>query len=761
MIRYILLALTFLIFSSALLGQKGTVRGKVLDEKTGEPIIYGNVLLQGTTYGNNTDLDGFFSISGVPVGDYTLEATYIGYDTVTVDVKITDGALLYEQINLQESGIQLGGVIVSARKEQARSDVMVSKLTVTQSQIKALPSTGGEADIAQYLSVLPGIVFTGDQGGQLYIRGGSPVQNKVLLDGMTIYNPFHSIGFFSVFETETIKNVDVLTGGFDAEYGGRISAVVDITTREGNKNRLAGILSANPFQSKVLLEGPIKKFNPETGGSTSFMFTAKRSYIDQTSPLLYGYAVTDDSGTLPFNFTDVYGKISMVGGNGSKLNVFGFNYLDRVNFQDIANLDWNSNGGGVNFKLIPSGSNLTVDGIVGFSNYEVSLVEDDNRPRSSSIGGFNAALNFTSFGNKQEFKYGFDITGFNTDFTFTNFLDQSISQKSFTTEISSYLKYKLILGDLIIEPSVRIQYYASLPEASLEPRFGMKYNINDRLRFKLAGGLYSQNLISSVNERDVVNLFVGFLAGPEEPILAPGTTNQRTESKLQKSRHAVAGLEIHITDKIEFNIEPYFKDFTQIININRNKTEASDPNYAAETGEAYGIDFLLNYRTSDLLVWFTYSYGFVNRDDGFQEYPTIFDRRHNLNSLITYKFGDTGAWEASARWNFGTGFPFTLTQAFFTNYDFSDGLTTDIVEGNAELGTLFSTERNGGRLPDYHRLDISVKRTFTFSERSKLEATASVTNAYDRDNIFFFDRESFERVDQLPILPSLGLAFHF
>jgi len=161
------------------------------------------------------------------------------------------------------------------------------------------------------------------------------------------------------------------------------------------------------------------------------------------------------------------------------------------------------------------------------------------------------------------------------------------------------------------------------------------------------------------------------------------------------------------------------------------------------------------------LLWFTYSYGFVNRDDGFQVYPTIFDRRHNFNSLVTYKFGDSDVWEASARWNFGTGFPFTLTQSFYTNYDFSDGITTDIIEGNGELGVLFSSERNGGRLPDYHRLDLSLKRTFVFSEKSKLEATFSVTNAYNRDNIFFFDRESFDRVDQLPILPSLGLAFHF
>jgi len=761
MLRVLFLSFTFILLSQSVFAQKGTVRGNVFDKETGEPIIYGNVVLEGTTYGNNTDLDGFFSISGVPAGDYTLMATYLGYDTVNVAITIQDGKLLYERINLTESSFDLGVVNVSAKREQARSDVQVSKLTVTPSQIKSLPSTGGEADIAQYLSVLPGIVFTGDQGGQLYIRGGSPVQNKVLLDGMTIYNPFHSIGFFSVFETETIKNVDVLTGGFDAEYGGRISAVVDITTREGDKNNFGGIVSANPFQGKVLLEGPIKKYNPETGTSASFIFTGKHSYIDQTSSTLYSYATTDTSGTLPFNFTDIYGKLSLSGGNGSKVNVFGFNYRDRVNFQNIADLEWTSGGGGVNFTLIPSGSNLTVDGVVAFSNYDVSLNEGDGRPRSSGIGGFNAGLNFTSFGTKSQLKYGFEVNGFNTDFRFVNFLDASIRQESFTTEISTYFKYKMKLGKLIIEPSIRFQWYASLAELSPEPRIGLKYNVNDRLRFKLAGGLYSQNLISTVNETDVVNLFVGFLSGPEESILQPGSNFETTDTKLQTSRHAVVGVEVDITDKIELNVEPYFKDFTQIVNINRNKVESTEPDFAAETGRAYGIDFLLNYNTPDLLLWFTYTYGFVDRDDGFEVYPTIFDRRHNFNSLVTYKFGDARSWEASARWNFGTGFPFTLTQGFYSFFDFQEGITTDILEGNPEIGTIFSANRNDGRLPDYHRLDLSVKKTFTFSKNAKLEATVSVTNAYDRDNIFFFDRISFERVDQLPILPSVGLAFHF
>lgn len=759
-LRYIVLILTTLL-SFSLLAQKATIRGNVYDKETGEPIIYGNVVLGGTTIGTNTDIDGFFTLAGLEPGDYTVVASYLGYDSVAVDIKLASGGVEYRKLYLSESGFDLGVVNVSAKKEQARSDVRISKLSVSQAQIKSLPSAGGEADIAQYLSVLPGVIFTGDQGGQLYIRGGSPIQNKVLLDGMTIYNPFHSIGFFSVFETEIIKNVDVLTGGFGAEHGGRVSAIIDITTREGNKKKVAGIVSANPFQGKVLLEGPIKKLKDGSGGSISYLLTAKHSYINETSEFLYSYAAPDSVGRLPFSFTDLYGKVSFLSGNGSKFNFFGFNFDDRVNYNGVADLDWNSSGGGVNFTLIPGGSNITIDGTIAYSGYEVGLVEEDGRPRGSSINGFVAGLTFNTFGKNSEFKYGFEINGFSTDFNFVNFLDSSIRQESNTTEVAGFIKLKQKWGNLIIEPSFRAQYYASLSDFSLEPRLGLKYNATDWLRFKFAGGFYSQNLISSVNERDVVNLFVGFLSGPEEEIFLPGSRTEETNSKLQLARHAVAGVEIDLTDKIGFNVEPYFKEFTQLININRNKLIATDPDYATETGEAYGIDFLLNYKSSDLFLWLTYSLGYVNRFDGEQTYPTIFDRRHNLNALATYNFGESKDWEASIRWNYGTGFPFTLTQGFYSLYDFSDGVDSDYVSENPELGIIYSDDRNSGRLPDYHRLDISLKRTIEFSKYTKLEITASVTNLYDRSNIFFFDRVTYDRVDQLPIIPSLGLVFHF
>ena len=770
-LRLLVCSLLFLVSLTTYAQNGGIVRGNVFDKGSGEPIIYGTVLLEGTTIGTDTDLDGFFSLGNVPPGDYNLIASYVGYNSATVPVTVTAGGITYERILLDDSGIQLEGIEISGRKQQATTDVQISTVTVSPSQIKALPSTGGQADLAQYLAVLPGIVSTGDQGGQLYIRGGSPIQNRILLDGMTIFNPFHSIGFFSVFETETIRSADVLTGGFNAEYGGRISAIVDIKTREGNKTRFGGQVSANPFQGKVLVEGPIQKFDPAGGGSSSFLFTAKRSWIDQTSPVLYSYAVdpaiygnTENPDevvdALPFSFTDLYGKLSFVSGNGSKFNVFGFNFVDNVDYGGIAELGWTNTGIGTNFSVIPPSSNLVIGGTFAFSNYDIELIEADGDPRTSGISNVTARFNFAYFGRDTEVNYGFNFIGNSTDFRFRNFLGITIEQEDFTTEVSGYVRLKKTIGKLILEPSLRLQFYASQSQFSPEPRLGMKLNASETFRLKFAGGLYSQNLLSSVNERDVVNLFVGFLSGPEERIFLPGT-NDVADNRLQTAIHAVGGFEVDLSDNLELNVEGYYKGFTQLINLNRNKLSADDPNFSIETGRATGIDLSLRYDSKDWYIWGTYSLGSVNRDDGEQVYPTVFDRRHNVNFLASYAFGDDNSWEAALRWNLGTGFPFTQTQGFYGGFNFDDGPGTDILTGNPELGILYADERNGGRLPTYHRMDISLKKRIEYGEHGFVEGVASVTNIYNRENIFFFDRVRAERVNQLPILPSLGVTVGF
>lgn len=753
-VKYWLVILMYGILTTAFGQDKGTVRGVVYDKASGETVIAASVYIAGTTIGTTTNIDGFYSLQ-VPAGTHKLVCSFVGYDSVGVAIEVQAGRIVNQLLYIELAGIDLSIVNVTGSKEEARSDVGISAQKVTRKQIKKIPSTGG-SDLAQYLQILPGVIFTGDQGGQLYIRGGSPVQNKILLDGVTIYNPFHSIGFFSVFETEIIKNVDVLTGGFNAEYGGRTSAVIDITTREGNKKRLSGLLLANPFQSKVLLEGPIKKLSEDGGTSASFILTGKHSYINETSKTLYSYI---DTAGLPFSFTDLYGKISINGRNGTKLNLFGFNFKDQVDFAGVADLKWDTYGGGVDFRVVPGASRMLIDGNFSFSNYDISLQQDDGQPRASAINSFNAGLDFSYYGDNSVLRYGFQIIGKTTDFTFTNSLGLRIEHVENATELAGFIRYKKIFGKLVIEPSIRVQNYAAVSETTFEPRLGVKLNISDNFRFKFGGGIYTQDLISSVNDLDIVNLFVGFISSPSD--VAQPNSNEEAESRLQRSIHAIGGFEIDVNDNIGINIEPYYKDFPQLISLNRSKEEISDPNFITEKGAAYGIDFLLKYRTANTFLWFAYSLGYVRRNDGIQEYPTNFDRRHNVNLVYVHTFGSTDDWEVSARWNLGTGFPFMLTQSFYHLFPFQDGINSDYVTGNGDLGVLFSNNRNSGRLPDYHRLDLSLKKTIRFSPTSKLEAVLSITNAYDRSNIFFFDRIELERVDQLPILPSLEVTYLF
>lgn len=754
--KKIILATVFSLIAIVVFAQKGgNVRGTVLDRGSGEPILFTNVLLLGTQYGAQTDENGFYSIPGIPAGTYTLFCTYLGYDTFKLQITLRENDLVTHKIVIGKQARSLQNVIISARKEEKKTETQVSVTQITQKEIKRLPGIGGEADLAQYLQVIPGVIFTGDQGGELYIRGGSPIQTKMLLDGMTLHNPFHSIGLFSVYETELIKNIDVYTGGFNAEYGGRLSAVVDVQTRDGNKKRLGGKIAANPFQSKVILEGPIKKFDESTNSSASFVITGKTSYLDKTSDIFY----KNIENGLPYTYTDLYGKLSMNGSNGSKLSFFGFRYDDDVKYQNVSNFGWTAFGAGSNFVVVPGTANTLINGSVSFSDYEISLQEADGKPRTSGINGFDLITDITYFFRAAQVKYGVNIGGYKTKFEFTNSVGNTIGQDQNTTELSGFIVYKKTSKHLVIEPSLRIQYYASLPAISPEPRLSVKVNVTDNFRLKAATGLYSQNFISTKSDQDVVNLFTGFLTAPEGQL--EDFDGEKVQNNLQRAFHAVGGIEYDFTENLEFNLEPYYKRFTQLVSLNRNKLLPTDPNFQIEKGSAYGIDLLAKYDYKKWYVWLGYSLGFVKRDNGQQEYPPHYDRRHNANAVVSYSWGRNSSWEASLRWNIGSGFPFTKTQGFYEYLPFNQGIYTNYTNQNGELGIIYDDSLNTGRLPYYHRLDFSLRKTFFLSDRANIEVIASVVNAYNRENIFYFDRVRYTRVNQLPILPSLGVSFSF
>ena len=578
-----------------------------------------------------------------------------------------------------------------------------------------------------------------------------------------------------------ILNADIYTGGFGAEYGGRMSSVMDITTRDGNKRHHSGKVGLNTFGASLILEGPLKRESESSKTSITYLLTAKNSYLSKSWPLIYAPLYPESSfpslkNGLPFDFLDLYGKITLNSGTGSKANFFGFRFDDQVlGYNAIADYHWQNYGAGGNFSIV-TGSSAILEGSVAWSNYRINLDDGSTADKYSDIGGFNASMQITNFVGSDKLKYGISMEGYNTDYKFTNQYGKRTSQAESPSVMSLFGTYKWNLGKLLLEPGLRLQYYASLNNLSPEPRLAAKLNATSQLRFKLAGGLYSQIFLDARSDNDIVNLFSGFLTGTSDLNLPSTFLGKEVTSCVQKAKHIVIGAEYDITEHITINAEVYYKSFDMLLNANRNKMyDEDDPAYTSgpyakaeylmkdfiiEKGFATGLDISTTIDLERLYLWGTYSLGYVERTDEVQTYNPHYDRRHTVNVLASYALGDQRQWELSGRWTFGSGFPFTQTQGIYQSLPFGNGINSDYMDENGSVNIHYA-ELYQGRLPSYHRLDLGAKRKFSLSKRSVLEVNVSVTNVYSRQNIFYYNRTTNERIDQLPILACVGLSLTF
>jgi hypothetical protein len=738
----------------------GALRGVVFDKGTGEPIPFATIFIKGTDIGTITDDKGMFSLIKIPYNKYDMRISCVGYDSLIVPIAISEKPSPAGKYYLSRISVQLDDFEMRADKIISQTETKVSVTHITPLQITRFPSMGGTPDLAQYLQVLPGVIFTGDQGGQLYIRGGTPIQNKVILDGMTVYNPFHSIGLFSVFDVDIIKGVQVYTAGFGAEYGGRISSIMDIKTRNGNTKRFCGKADVSPFAAKLLLEGPIlKKREQNDNTNISYLLSLKGSYLEQTSKWFYRSA---NANGLPYNYFDGYGKVTLETEGGNRINLFGFSFNDKVRYPEIATYNWNSWGAGTSFMFMPSSLNMIAEGTIAYSTYKMVLDEIITPERYSKIDGLNMGIDLSYLQGKNTLSYGFAMLATWTDYKFVSAYGWNIQQYNFNSELGLYLKYKWVAGKKekwVIEPGFRLQVYASQSNASPEPRLALKYNVTNDFRLKLAAGLYSQNLMGATSDQDVVNLFYGFLTVPES-ILDDTLRGRTVKNSLQKAQHAVVGMEYDLWKRITVNVEAYVKNFSQLTNINRYQIFEFDKEFILETGIAYGGDLSLKYEKKGLHINLIYSLNWVTRNDDIIIYRTHFDRRHNINLLISHAFGKRKAWQADLRWNYGSGFPFTKTRGMYPRLQYIQSINGEIIRVNEELGVALDT-LNRGILPDYHRLDVSIKRRFILSENCNLELGAGATNLYNYSNIFYVNRITSEKIYQLPILWSVNANISF
>ena len=741
--------------------QNAVIKGFTYDEATGEILPYCTIQLMGTTFGALSDVSGAFLINKIPSGTYTVKVSQLGYIDLFDTVVISNNSTITKRYNISPSSQTLDAVQIVGENTRKEQETRTAVISVTPKDMSKMPAIGGQPDFAQYLQVLPGIISTGDQGGQLYVRGGTPVQNMLLLDGVILFNPFHSIGIFSVFDMDIMSSADVYTAGFGAEFGGRISSVMDIKTRDGNKKRLAGKIDLSNIGAQLLLEGPLLKLKDDRKTSISFILSGKGSFLEQSSKVFYPYVKNSEG--LPYTFLDLYGKLTLATKNGTRWNIFGFNYDDRVKYSSIANYGWNNWGIGTNFLIVPGDAPTTIEGSLAYSKYESELQDVNFNPKTSSMSGFTFDFGFNYYLGNSLLKVGIDVVGYNTDYKYYTIYNSLREIEDHTSDMSLFVKYKYnFRNKLLIEPSFRLQYYYSLGEVSPEPRIAIKYNILKNLRLKMAAGMYSQNLVAVTSDQDVVSLFNGFISSPLESDLLPSTmfnSDKEIKGRLQKSQHVILGIEYDPINPLSINIEGYFKNFSQLISANRYKMTDKESDFIWEKGQAYGGDISVKYEQKGVYLWFVYSLGWVKRYDGKITYYPHFDRRHNINLVASYSFGKRRSWEINCRWNFGTGFPFTQTQAFYPHYDPSD-LSEDYTTVNEDVYFMLA-EFNNARLPSYHRLDLGAKKKFFLTQRQTLEVSLSMTNVYNYKNIFYVNRTTNDIIYQLPFLYYFGLTWRF
>ncbi|MCD6346258.1 MAG: carboxypeptidase-like regulatory domain-containing protein [Bacteroidales bacterium] len=760
----ILVILSSVSFST--LAQTGQLKGFILDASNGRAIPSATVLIKGTHKGIASDENGYYLLSRLPAGSLTVIVQSIGYESREIPIVIQNKQMTQLVVQLKPAIIELGEATISATRQRWKSTNTVSMHQLTSSSIERIPSMSGKPDLAEYLQVIPGIIFTGDQGGQFYVRGGAPVHNLVKLDGLTVISPFHSIGFVSVFDTETIALANIYTAGFGAEYGGRLSSVIDLKTRTGNRRQTAGTLNISNFGYGLTMDVPIVKMTEKNPRSLSVLFSNKGSYIDKIANNIYPYL--DDNG-IPYRYNDLYTKVSFMDVYGDQVDIQAMHIDDNAWFGEAMQSHWVNNAGGARYLTSPSSSQWLYEASCYMSDYRGEFIENNERPRKTFYNSLENNMRVFRRGEIAEWDIGLSLDFYNTIHSFQGIEGVTLEHEFFTTEVVTYLANKTHLGKWLIEPGLRLVYYADQTFFSPEPRLKIKYMLSQAISINLAAGWYTQNLMSVTSDRDVRALFQGYYIGPH--LVQDYFKGKLYINKIQQAWHGVLGASLLTHNDIKFTVEGYIKDFVKLVSYNRNKIYRESaltwnlPEYLKsyfllEKGYAYGVDFLMDYAKNDFSLWMGYSLAFVFREDEMMSYIPHYDRRHNLNVLAGYQFGQGKSWKLKVRWNLGSGFPFTQTNGIFEEFTtLYDSFRMD-VSHNGSLNAWYA-DLNQGRLPWYHRLDISLNKKWEFSSRQKLELAMGVINAYNRRNMFYIDRLTSERIDQFPILPNISVKYSF
>ncbi len=734
MIKKILVFLYIIFLPFELSAQNtGKLRGFLTDKETGEALAFGNVFIKELGLGASTNAQGLYFITGVPGGKtYTVTYSYVGYKTEEVKVFIAANRITQVDVALTQSSVQLGTIEKIGRKtvEKNAADIGLQRITVKQ--LETMPQSV-EADIFRTIQTMPGVRYTGDISARYYVRGGASNQNLVLLNGSPIYNPFHAFGMFSVIDPEIMNSAEFYKGGFPAEYGGRLSSILKISTKDGNKNRFSAKGVASFLTAKALLEGPIPHGSFIVSGRRTYSTRVLKKFLNGNQP--------------PFEFYDFSAKLTYANPHfipGSKFTIQGFSSKDRLLNENLLREDfsWTNNIFSFNWFQIYTGP-LYSDFTISFSQFLGELIPNFSRarPKKNKLDDVFLHMNFTYlFDNKNEIEFGMEFQSLHTILKQENQFGIHTNIDNSGAYIGFFTKYKLLQFETFgadVGLRANLKGLTKAGDFFVEPRVNLTYNVFNWLKLKASWGVYQQEITTVSEEAEVITLFEPYIIIPDY-------------LPVSRAVHYIAGLEIQPLLNLKFKTEAYYKKLINITAVNDNKKFLEDKDLLSAQGEAYGAEFELNYSKSPFLFSASYSLAWAYKVINGWRYVPRFDARHSINLSLGVDLGK--GWKASAMWIFGSGLPYTQIIGYYDKLALGD-FHNEWYIYDSYLPYAILGDRNLGRLPDYHRLDFSMSKKFDFNF-VKIDLDFSILNVYNRKNIFYFQRDTGEIVNMLPFLPT-------
>lgn len=785
MYRSLLMFAYALLFVPAAFAQQFTVSGYVRDSTSGESLIGASIGVKGTPQGVQTNTYGFYALT-LPPGEYTLVFTFIGYEQRERHIRLN--ADLRMTTLLSPRSFEAKEVVITEkRKDENVRNTEMGTLGLSAAQMKKLPALMGEVDPLKVLQLLPGVQSAGEGNAGFYVRGGGPDQNLILLDEAPVYNTGHLFGFFSIFNADAIKNVTLIKGGMPANYGGRLSSVVDITMKDGNSQRFQGEGGIGAIASRFNLQGPIVK------DKASFIISGRRTYIDLiTKPFVNKNSSFGGSG---YYFYDLNAKANYKISEKDRVYLSGYIGRDVFRFRNAertfdVSIPWGNNTATLRWNHIFS-KKLFANTSLIYNDYAFSFdaIQQDFKIRlQSGIRDFNGKLDMDYYLNfKHHLKFGGnyiyhtfipssvsgsqDTVAFTPDNIYKKFAheaalyvqdDWDISPKiklnagirySGFRQIGPYTRYTRDRDGNKLDSTVYGRWKEVRSYGGLEPRITLRYAFNDQHSVKAAVTRNNQfiHLVTNAGSTLPMDLWV------------PSSFRVKPQQSWQ---YALGYFRNFEDNAWEASVEAYYKDMHNQVEYREGYTPSlKDPEeeFVFGRGYAYGAEFFVHKVKGKLTGWIGYTLAWTWRQfpeiNGGRRYPAKYDRRHDLSLVATYDRNER--WSFSAIFIYGSGNTTTLPERFY----YLEGILRQ------EYGST-----NGYRMGAYHRLDLSAIYTPKKKnpERKLTSSWAfSIYNTYSRMNPYFIyvyqkgsvldgtQEVKVKQVSLFPIIPSVTYNFKF